>query len=199
MYRQAIIGMGLVLVLAGCAGDASVTDRPPEPRQPVTMSDDDTASRSVTATPGPASQPEGGATSLPATSEPTPERTPGPTTAAETEAASSGSPEASAPETEPTSSREGEQKQQSERQEEPTPKRSVNAACGRAWGAATSVDEFQDTHEDYRQTLTACSTAREWMAQNEANGARLYSDPTTIANLCQTLRVTSTLCSSVSP
>ncbi|MCU1370014.1 MAG: hypothetical protein JWO77_1208 [Ilumatobacteraceae bacterium] len=67
------------------------------------------------------------------------------------------------------------------------------STCAAAWddaarsGTAVRADA-------YKATLGTCSTVEEWDEQNIAHGARLAPGAATIAELCRSLDVTSTLC-----
>lgn len=69
-------------------------------------------------------------------------------------------------------------------------------ACAAAWEEATSVGELDDTHDDFRSTLSRCRTVDDWNRENEANGERLMSGTSTIVNLCETLGESTRLCRS---
>lgn len=69
-----------------------------------------------------------------------------------------------------------------------------SSTCESAWDDAATSGAGIVEAEPYRATLVTCTTVEEWDEQNIRRGARLPSGPATIAELCRTLDVTSSLC-----
>ena len=67
------------------------------------------------------------------------------------------------------------------------------STCEAAWDDAARTGAVVQP-EAYRATLSTCSTVEEWDEQNVSHGARLTPGAATIAELCRTLDVTSSLC-----